>query len=182
MPVLRNQRHERFAQEIAKGQSATAAYETAGGKKNRRYASELGHRPDISARVAEILSGRERMHAQATAKAVERVALTKEWVLAKLIENAERALQARQATDDDGKPLGDFKYEGTVANRALELLGKELGMFIDRKEVRNVGEFDDISDLAELRRRLVERAEELGERDIAATLAGGIGEAGRQPH
>lgn len=30
MPVLKNQRHERFAQELAKGKSATDAYLAAG--------------------------------------------------------------------------------------------------------------------------------------------------------
>jgi hypothetical protein len=30
---------------------------------------------------------------------------------------------------------GEYVYNGSVANKALELLGKELGMFIDRKEV-----------------------------------------------
>lgn len=127
-----------------------------------------------------MLEGRESLHAQATAKAVERVALTKEWILAKLVDNAERALQHAQALDRDGKPIGDFKYEGSVANRALELLGKELGMFIDRKEVRNVSEFDEIDDADTLRQRLIERATEAGAGDLAAALAGGAGAAGRK--
>jgi phage terminase small subunit len=128
--------------------------------------------------VTEILGQREQSHAQSTAKAIERAALTKEWIIAKLIDNAERALQAQQARDDAGNPVGDFKYEGSVANRALELLGKELGMFIDRKVVQNVDEFDDISDPLELRQRLVERAEEIGQRDIASALVADEGEAG----
>jgi hypothetical protein len=32
--------------------------------------------------------------------------------------------------DDNG---GMYKYGGAVANRALELIGKEMGMFIDRQ-------------------------------------------------
>jgi len=42
---------------------------------------------------------------------------TEEWVLSKLVQNVENALA------NDG-----------AANRALELIGKEHGMFIDRKE------------------------------------------------
>ncbi len=34
MPVLKNSRHERFAQNVAKGMSATEAYEKAGYKPN----------------------------------------------------------------------------------------------------------------------------------------------------
>jgi hypothetical protein len=36
---------------------------------------------------------------------------------------------------------GEFIYNGSVANKALELIGKELGMFIDRKEVGGPNEF-----------------------------------------
>ena len=39
--------------------------------------------------------------------------------------------------DGKGHPTGVYKYQGAVANRALELLGKELGMFVDRAEVRS---------------------------------------------
>jgi hypothetical protein len=36
---------------------------------------------------------------------------------------------------DDGDRNGE-EHEGSVANRGLELIGKELGMFIERSEVR----------------------------------------------
>jgi hypothetical protein len=64
--------------------------------------------------------------------ATEALAIDRAWVLASLKENALRALQA-VPVDDRGRL---YKYDGNVANRALELLGKELGMFIDRSEVR----------------------------------------------
>jgi hypothetical protein len=41
---------------------------------------------------------------------------------------------------------GENVYNGTVANTALELLGKELGMFIHRKEVGGPNEFEPMSD------------------------------------
>ena len=34
--------------------------------------------------------------------------------------------------DRDGKPTGEYQYQGNVANKALELLGRHLGMFVDR--------------------------------------------------
>ena len=55
--------------------------------------------------------------------------------MSRLVENAERALQRVPVTNEDGTVV-EYHYEGSVANRALELLGKELGMFIDRKEIR----------------------------------------------
>jgi hypothetical protein len=36
--------------------------------------------------------------------------------------------------DRDGNATGEYSYSGSVANRALELLGKELGMFVDRNQ------------------------------------------------
>lgn len=44
-----------------------------------------------------------------------------------------------------------------AAVRAIELIGKELGMFIDRKEIRSVDEFDSLDD-AQLRKLAAERA------------------------
>jgi hypothetical protein len=40
-----------------------------------------------------------------------------------------------------GQEIGEYTYNGSVANKALELLGKEIGMFVDRKEVGSPGEF-----------------------------------------
>lgn len=182
MSVLKNPKHEQFARGLAGGKSQYDAHAYAGYKPHRGNASLLAQDKNIVARVAEILSERENIHAQSTAKAIERVSLTKEWIIAKLIDNAERALQAQQATNDEGEPIGDFKYEGSVANRALELLGKELGMFIDRKMVQNVDEFDDITDPSELRLKLIERAERIGARDVAARLAGGKRGTGEFTH
>lgn len=182
MPILSNPRHERFAQELAKGTSASEAYETAGFKPNRHNAATLARHQHILDRLNELLAERERIHGQATAEAIERVALTKQWVLDRLVENANRAMQAVAVRDREDGATGEYRYEGSVANRALELLGKELGMFIDRKEVRNVDEFEKIDDPRELRRRLAERAAELGEGDIAAALAGANGSTGGKPH
>ena len=72
---------------------------------------------NIVARVAEL-----------QARAVEGVILTREWVIERLIENANRAMELK-----DGSVAN-----GSVANRALELLGKELGMFVEHSENRNV--------------------------------------------
>jgi len=144
--VLPNARHEKFAQEIASGKTADESYVLAGYSENRHNAAKLARKEHIKARVAELLAEREHIHAQGTAKAIESVGLTKEWVITRLRENAERALQAIPVTNGEGEPTGEYKYEGNVANRALELLGKELGMFIDRKEVGQPGDFGRMSD------------------------------------
>jgi hypothetical protein len=61
MPTLQNPRHERFAQELATGKSADAAYVLAGYRANRSNAARLSANQDIQRRVAEIQSlGAER--------------------------------------------------------------------------------------------------------------------------
>ena len=54
--VLRNSRHERFAQELTTGKTADAAYVLAGYRENRSNAARLSANRDILKRVAEIQS------------------------------------------------------------------------------------------------------------------------------
>jgi phage terminase small subunit len=79
-------------------------------------------------RKAEI---RQAVDAQ-LAEVSEKCGVTKEWITERLRENAERALTVVPVLDRDGKEIGEYRYEGNVANRALELLGKDLKMFQDR--------------------------------------------------
>jgi hypothetical protein len=99
------------------------------------------------------------------------VALTKTWVLDRLIENVDRALQHQAIMGANGKETGEYRYDGAVANRALELLGRELGMFISRSEVRT-GPLDEIdpNDIARLHEALAD--------EKARRLAAGDGEEG----
>lgn len=54
MAALSNSRHERFAQELAKGKSQTEAYVEAGYKESRSAASRLAEDVNVCERVAEI--------------------------------------------------------------------------------------------------------------------------------
>jgi phage terminase small subunit len=56
VPTLRNPRHERFAHELASGNTADAAYVLAGYHENRSNAARLNANRDIQKRVAEIQS------------------------------------------------------------------------------------------------------------------------------
>jgi len=136
--AIANPKHERFAQELAKGISAAQSYEAAGFKPSRHNAATLARKQHILDRVTEILYERESIHAQATADAIKSTALTKAWVIETLMENVAKAMQAKSMTDDDGNTIGEFQYQGSVANKALELLGKEIGMFVDRSINENV--------------------------------------------
>jgi phage terminase small subunit len=67
-------------------------------------------------------------------KADDAALVDRAWVLTRLRENVEQAMQIEPVFDREGVETGEFTYQGSVANRALELLGKELGMFKDQVE------------------------------------------------
>lgn len=80
MPILDNARHERFAQGLAKGLTADAAYTEAGYTPNRKNASRLKTDEDIQRRVEELQS-----------RATEGIIVTKQWLIEQLIDTASRA-------------------------------------------------------------------------------------------
>src|SRR5712691_2221769 len=127
--VLRNPRHEQFAQLVATGKSPAEAYVCVGFSKAGAAASatRLLRNAPVRARVEELQQG----VAQA---AVTRAAIDREYVLAGLKENYRRAMQQEPVLDSKGRPTGEYTYNGSVANRSLELMGKELGMFVERSE------------------------------------------------
>jgi Terminase small subunit len=116
-------RHSHNGEEVVYSLSADAAYQAAGYKRDRGNATRLTANDSIQKRVAEIQG-----------KAAEKAEVTKAWVMARLKEIVERAMQAVQVLDHDGNPTGEYSYQGNVANKALELLGKEIGMFVGRRE------------------------------------------------
>src|SRR5271166_2876456 len=89
-----------------------------------------------------------RLKQKAIEQAAERLSIDREWVLRKLKENVTRALQERPVLDSSGKPTGEYRYDGPTVNRALELIGKEFRMFVDRKEVGQPGEFADLENMS----------------------------------
>lgn len=149
MPILNNPRYEIFAQEIAKGHSCDKAYITAGYRPSRANAHTLRNKKDVLERINELLARRESMYAESTVKAVEEAALTKAWVISHLRENALKALgkiPVRVSKSEGSPAIEEFDWHPTAANRALELLGRELNMFIERHEVGDPGEFARMTD------------------------------------
>jgi hypothetical protein len=147
MPVLKNLRHERFAQELASGKSATEAYELAGYHPNKGNACVLKSKQAVADRVAEIRAVQSKIARAATEKAVERLSLDREWVLSRMMRNASIALgeskvRTTVVPKDTGVPIEVevTARDATAANRALELLGRELNMFIAKSEVSAVVE------------------------------------------
>jgi phage terminase small subunit len=120
MPILRNPKWERFAQELAGGKTAGQAYGLAGFSSNSANAWRLQRKDYIRRRVDEILARKERAADKAVENAAERAGLDEFWVMRTLRRNS--VLAARK---------GDI----AASNRAAELIGKHLSMFIDRKAI-----------------------------------------------
>jgi hypothetical protein len=97
-------------------------------------------------------------------KNVERAVIDREWVLASLRQNCQLAM----VLGEDGSPAPTFN--GSVANRALELLGKELNLFSDHTDRT----FKWSGDMAELnqdqRATLTATLEQIAFRDDPAGL------------
>ena len=56
-------------------------------------------------------------------------------------------MQHEPVRNAKGKETGTYAYNGQVANRALELIGKELGMFNRPQDVPWDGDWASLSDL-----------------------------------
>jgi phage terminase small subunit len=119
------EKQRRFVDEYLVDMNATQAATRAGYSAKTAYSigQENLKKPEIAAAIAE--------RQQVVSNKLE---LSAEWVLERLVENVDRALRAVAVTATEGTPTGEYKYEGNVANRALELIGKHLGMFKERVE------------------------------------------------
>ena len=116
MPVLRSVKEERFASSVAEGMTRAEAYKSAGyiGKDPQLRADNLCRKKEVKGRIKELTA---RISKRAVDRAAKKLHLTKEMVLAELWDNAQKG--------------ATVKGGSSVRNRALELIGKELGMFKD---------------------------------------------------
>lgn len=109
MPALQNARHERFAQELAKGKTQADAYAAAGYSPSEPNASRLRSNDKVQARVAEILE-----------KAAVRTEITVASITDRLLKIADKA-----EGKDDASML-------SVARASLMDAAKLNGLVIDK--------------------------------------------------
>jgi len=187
MPPLNNAKHEAFARAIVEGKGNREAYRAAGYKGNNAAvdasASRLLSDAKVSARVAELKSAAaegavmtarqilEQLTRLASANMLDfmRVGPDGDPVLdfSKLTRDQAAALVQVDVEDfkdvrsEDARDVRKVRFKLADKLGALELLGKTLGMYIDRKEVGEPGEFERLSD-TELDMTLREEAARLG--------------------
>jgi phage terminase small subunit len=128
-----NLKQQRFVDEYLVDGNATQAAIRAGYAP--RAATQAGSRLLTYEHVAVALQVKEA--ARAAALVAEREAqspasvVPQLWILDKLRENVERAMQVRPVLNRDGEHTGEYAYQGAVANKALELLGRAVRLFAD---------------------------------------------------
>lgn len=119
MGTLANSRHERFAQELAKGKNQTEAYAAAGYAGDFTAASRLSKNVKVRARVAELQ---------------ERGALRVELTLADIIAELDEARQVALAA---ATPQTGSAVTATMGKAKL------LGLIVDKAEVKSEVEVTD---------------------------------------
>jgi phage terminase small subunit len=118
-------KQERFIEEYLKDLNATQAAIRAGYSK--RTAKSQGQRlltkADVLARIEDLKKERS-----------EKAQVDADWVLQNLIKVADMAMKAEPVMTYDHQAqelveTGEYTFDSTGANKALELIGKHIGMF-----------------------------------------------------
>lgn len=136
-------KQERFCREYILDYNGTQAAKRAGYSEKSAYsqAGRLLKNAEILARVREL------QHEQ-----VERLSVSADYVVLKLMETREKCMEPVPVLDSNGNQTGEYTFDSKGALRALELLGRHLGMFDDRLKITakmNTGKLDSI--LAQLK-------------------------------
>jgi hypothetical protein len=158
--ILKNAKYEHFAQLISNGDSAPKAYVLAGysDKGAEQGSSRLLKNVDVCSRVTYLRSVKEKHHAEAVKEAVYKSGVGKQWILEKLKKVVEIGMTEEPVLDKEGNFAGEYKSTNlAAANKALELLGSEEGLFIKRIENGEPGAFEKVND-DELDRSIEEAA------------------------
>jgi hypothetical protein len=141
MPVLANQRHEIFAQEIAKGKTLSESYVLAGFKPNRANAARLKAKESVRARVLEIQG-----------LAANRAEITLEGILREL---------------DEAISIAKQKGQPNALINAAQLRAKLGGLLIDKAEIAVTAEQTEPQSTAEVLANVMEKVGERAARALA---------------
>jgi hypothetical protein len=130
MPILKNPRHEAFAQALWRGSSAAAAYTEVGYKPNRHNAAALAREKHIATRVAELQEEQLALHQQATAAAAANAQVTIEGLIAEA-----EAARAKAMAEKGGS---------AAAVSAITTKAKLAGMWREKLDQHTTGQYERI--------------------------------------
>lgn len=120
MPILSNPRHERFAQELAKGKSASEAYRLAGYSPDDGNAIRLTGNDKVQTRLRELQR-----------PAVEAAQMT----LESLLEELEQARELAMSLEQPAAAVSAIKEKGVLS-----------GLRVEKSERKTIGDARTLSD------------------------------------
>jgi hypothetical protein len=149
---------EAYCRARAFGMTQTEAISVMSGGKSKQAGtgSHWEKKPEVKNRINQLRH-------EITERAVEKASVDRAWVLSRLKKVADRCLQ-EEPVMVRGEATGEYKFDSAGANRALELLGKELGMFVERKQI-DMNPLGQMSD-ADLMRMAAELAQQTGMAEV----------------
>lgn len=128
-------RQDFFCHEYIVDYNGTQAAIRAGYSKKtaRSQASTLLTYPNILARIRDLQK-----------EQTERLAITSDWVIQQLVDVVKKSKEPEPVMewDYEEKALvktGEYTFDSKGATKALELLGKHLGMYVDKVELKTEG-------------------------------------------
>jgi len=150
---------------LAIGKGLWEAYQSAGFQgKAHSAASSVAKRPDMKARVQELIALQHRKEVQSNERAIEQATIDKSWVVQRAKYIVELGIRGgAPRLGKDGKPTGEFsgKPNLNAAVKSLALLASMGGFIVQRHELGQPGDFSRLTD-EELDAKMIEVGEAIG--------------------
>lgn len=120
--------HKRFADKYFETLNGTQSAIYAGFKEDtaRQYAYELLQKEHIQDYLQAL-----------RAEYAEKSGISKQWVIERFKHISDSCVQAEPVFDNEGNPIGEYRFDSSGANKSTEMLGKIIGVFEkDNEQVR----------------------------------------------
>lgn len=131
--------------------------------KTVQSAGAVAQRPEVRARVNEIIATQHKVEIRSTERAIEKASIDKEWCISRLKYIVEFGIRGRPMLDDKGTDTGKYivKPDLRSAGGALRTLTQMGGWLINQHEIGAPGDFARLSD-KELDGELIEVGKAIG--------------------
>ena len=153
-----------MAHGLAAGKLQLQAYQDAGFTgKTTAAATLVANRPEVKARVQEIIATQHKKEIRSNERAIEKAAIDKGYIVSRLQYAAELGLRGKPLLGEDGKDTGRWSLKPDIkgAVGALRTLAQMGGHLIERHEIGSPGDFARLTD-DELDLKLIEVGQAIG--------------------